>query len=136
LFDQPETDVRIGSRTFIGKSLIVCACGVSIGHDVLISWGCSIVDHNSHSVNFENRRDDVIDWGRGVKDWSNVSMAKVTIQDKVWVGFNAIILKGVTVGTGAVVAAGSVVTKDVEPWTVVGGNPAQIIRRLSTDARL
>jgi acetyltransferase-like isoleucine patch superfamily enzyme len=53
----------------------------------------------------------------------------ITIMDNVWVATGAMILPGVTIGEGAVVAAGAVVTKDVEPWTVVGGNPAKVIKR-------
>lgn len=55
--------------------------------------------------------------------------APITICDGVWIGARAIVLPGVTIGEGAVVAAGSVVTKDVEPWTVVGGNPAKVIKK-------
>ena len=51
----------------------------------------------------------------------------ITIKDNAWVATGAIVLPGVTIGEGAVVAAGAVVTKDVEPWTVVGGNPAKVI---------
>ena len=53
----------------------------------------------------------------------------ITIKDNVWVATGAIVLPGVTIGEGAVVAAGAVVTKDVEPWTVVGGNPAKMIKK-------
>lgn len=53
----------------------------------------------------------------------------VIINDNVWIGMNAIILPGVTIGKGAVIAAGSVVTKDVPPYSLVGGNPAKIIRQ-------
>jgi galactoside O-acetyltransferase len=59
----------------------------------------------------------------------------VKIEDKVWIGFNSIILKGVTVGEGAIVGAGSVVTKDVPPYTIVAGNPARIIRELTPEER-
>jgi acetyltransferase-like isoleucine patch superfamily enzyme len=52
----------------------------------------------------------------------------VIIENKCWIGFNSIILKGVTVGEGAVVAAGSVVTKRVDPFTIVGGNPAELLK--------
>ena len=55
--------------------------------------------------------------------------APITICDGVWIGARAIILPGVTIGEGAVVAAGAVVTKDVEPFTVVGGNPAKFIKK-------
>ena len=53
----------------------------------------------------------------------------ITINDNVWVATGAIVLPGVTIGEGAVVAAGAVVTKDVAPWTVVGGNPAKFIKK-------
>ena len=55
--------------------------------------------------------------------------APIIICDGVWIGARAIVLPGVTIGEGAVVAAGAVVTKDVEPWTVVGGNPAKFIKK-------
>ena len=53
----------------------------------------------------------------------------ITIMDNVWIATGAIVLPGVTIGEGAVVAAGAVVTKDVEPWTVVAGNPAKFIKK-------
>lgn len=55
--------------------------------------------------------------------------APITICDGVWIGARAIVLPGVTIGEGAIVAAGAVVTKDVEPWSVVGGNPAKVIKK-------
>lgn len=64
-----------------------------------------------------------------------MNIAPVKISDKVWIGFNSIILKGVTIGEGAVVGAGSVVTKDVPAWTVVAGNPARIIREIPENER-
>jgi acetyltransferase-like isoleucine patch superfamily enzyme len=57
------------------------------------------------------------------------TIKEVVIEDHCWIGANAVILKGVTVGEGAVVAANSVVTKDVEPRTMVAGNPAQVVKR-------
>lgn len=54
----------------------------------------------------------------------------IIIGDDAWIGFNAIILKGVTIGEGAVVGAGAVVTKDVPPYTVVAGNPAGVVKKL------
>lgn len=129
-FDRPGAEVEIGARTFIGRSLIVSAESVSIGSDVLISWGCTITDHDSHSTDFRLRRNDVVDWLSGNKDWTHVRRSPVRICDKVWMGFNTIVLKGVTIGEGAVVAAGSVVTRDVPPWTMVAGNPARIVKEV------
>ena len=126
--DRPSAIIKIGNGCFIGGSTLVCAEKIEIGNNVLISWGCTIVDHDSHSVVLEERQDDVKLWSVGKKNWDYVKIAPVDIEDDVWIGFNAIILKGVTIGRGAVVAAGSVVTKNVAPFTVVGGNPARLIR--------
>jgi galactoside O-acetyltransferase len=128
--DRSPATIEIGSRTFIGRSLLVAAERITVGSDVLISWDVTIVDHDSHALDFERRRSDVVDWARGIKDWSAVPVAPVTIGDRAWIGFGATILKGITIGEGAVVAAKSVVTKDVAPWTLVGGNPAREIRKL------
>ena len=135
-FERDDAKVSIGERTFIGGgSRLVSAESVTVGSDVLISWGCSIVDHNSHSVRFSERSRDVLDWREGRKDWSNVKTGAVVIGDKAWLGFNVIVLKGVTIGEGAIVGAGSVVTKDVAPWVIVGGNPAKVIREIPEDER-
>ncbi|WP_202949961.1 acyltransferase [Blastomonas sp. AAP53] len=128
--DRAGIDVQIGNRTFIGASLLVAAEKIVIGNDILISWGVTIVDHDSHNLDWEYRQHDVVQWGRGEKNWDHVTIRPVTICDKVWIGFGASILKGITVGEGAIVAANSVVTKDVAPWTVVAGNPARIVRQL------
>ncbi|MTI10277.1 acyltransferase [Curvivirga aplysinae] len=129
VFERPNGRIDIGARTYIGSSSVICAEHISIGSDVLISWGCTIVDHNSHSTQWEERKNDVVDWGQGKKDWTNVPTKPVTIGDRVWIGLNVIILKGITIGDEAVIGAGSVVTKDVPAGAVMGGNPAQIIRQ-------
>ncbi|NIO39759.1 MAG: acyltransferase [Burkholderiales bacterium] len=134
-FDRPGGEVKVGERTFIGGSLLVCAEKIEVGDDVLISWGCTIVDHDSHALAWAQRRDDVTDWYHGRKDWTNVERAVVRISDKAWIGFNAIILKGVHIGEGAVVGAGAVVTSDVPPFTIVAGNPARPIRELAEHER-
>lgn len=104
---------------------------VTIEDDVVISWGVTIVDHNSHALEWEKRAQDVADWHRGRKNWADVVIAPVILKKRCWIGFNASILKGVTIGEGAIVGAGTVVTKDVEPYTVVAGNPARVVRSLS-----
>lgn len=129
-FDHPGGEVRIGDRCYIGASHLVCHSGIRIGNDVIISWGVTIVDHDSHSVHWQDRSNDVADWMTGRKDWSKVAVAPVTVADKVWIGFGASLLKGVTVGEGSVVAANTVVTKDVAPYSLVAGNPCRVIRSL------
>ena len=134
VFERTGARISIGKNTFIGggSSLISAQC-IAVGNDVMISWGCTVIDHNGHSLSWSKRKNDVAKWFVGEKDWQVVDMAPVTIHDKVWIGFNTIILKGVTIGEGAIVGAGSVVTKDVEPFTVVGGNPAKMIKKVSED---
>ena len=130
VFEQEASSIQIGNRTFIGGSQLCSAESISVGDDVLISFGCTIVDHDSHALEFELRKHDVIEWYHGRKDWTHVTRAAVQIKDRAWIGLHVIILKGVTIGEGAVVAAGSVVTRDVPPYTLVAGNPARPIRKL------
>jgi acetyltransferase-like isoleucine patch superfamily enzyme len=128
--EREGAQIRVGERSFVGRSVLAAAQKIDIGADVLISWGVTIVDHQSHSLDFSQRAGDVEGWLTGAKDWTHVSVSPVIICDKVWIGFGASILPGVTVGEGAVVGAGSMVTRTVEPWTVVAGNPARVIRTL------
>ena len=134
-FERQDAQIKIGDRVFIGCSNLISATSIDIGNDVLISWGCTIVDHNSHAISWRLRKDDVNGWMRGKKDWTHVESKPIKIHDKVWIGFNAIVLKGVTIGEGAIIGAGSVVTSDVAPYTIVGGNPARLIREIPADER-
>jgi acetyltransferase-like isoleucine patch superfamily enzyme len=134
-FEREGAEVVIGNDTFVGASQIVCATRVEIGDDVLVSWGCTITDHNSHSLSWAERSNDVREWYHERKDWSHVVSKPVKLGNKCWIGMRAIVLKGVEVGEGAIVAAGSVVTKNVPSWTIVGGNPAKFIQEISIDDR-
>ena len=134
-FERQGAKIKIGNRVFIGGSSLIAASNIEIGDDVLISWGCNIVDHNSHAIAWSLRKNDLAAWIEGKKDWTHVPSKPITIHDKVWVGFNVIILKGVTIGEGAIVGAGSVVTTDVAPYTIVAGNPARLIREIPADER-
>jgi acetyltransferase-like isoleucine patch superfamily enzyme len=102
-----------------------------------MAWGVTVFDHDSHSVLFSERRHDVTDWLAGDgqrKAWNTVAIRPITIGNKAWIGCNAIILC-VDIGEGAVVGAGSVVTRNVEPWTIVAGNPARVIRDIPEGKR-
>jgi acetyltransferase-like isoleucine patch superfamily enzyme len=127
--------IVIGRNTFIGGSLIASASRIEVGDDVLISWGCNIVDHNSHAIGWAQRKQDVRDWYHGIKDWTHVVVKPVRICDRAWIGLNVIVLKGVEIGEGAVVAAGSVVTKSIPPWSIAAGNPAKVIREIPIEDR-
>lgn len=129
--EHADARICIGENCYIGNSRLISSIGIEIGNDVLISWGIWFYDHNSHAVEWPKRSMDAKrHYLRKPKDWSNVKRDPIKVCDRSWVGFNSIILKGVTIGEGAVVAAGSVVVEDVPPWTVVSGNPAKIIRKI------
>lgn len=132
-FSLPTTVVRLGPAPANGEPNLI------LGDDVFLSarW---VYDNNGHSYDIHRRvqdllqaEDDFLAVGSSAinKDWSGVKMAPIHIEDHVWVGQNAVILKGVTIGKGAIIGAFSVVTRDVEPWTVVAGNPARVVRSLS-----
>lgn len=125
--------IVVGRNTSIRNSLIASATKIEIGDDVFISWGCTIFDHDSHALGWKHRQQDIDRHHK--KNWAYIAIKPVKIGNKSWIGLNAIILKGVEVGEGAVVAAGSVVTKSVPPWTIVAGNPAKAIREISLQER-
>jgi acetyltransferase-like isoleucine patch superfamily enzyme len=141
IFEARTGEISLGNRCYIGaNSSILCRNRVSLGDDVTIAWDVTIYDHDSHSMDWRDRAKAVqLFYERYGKsdcfdrlDWTNVGSAPILIGDRVWIGFGATILKGVTIGEGAIVASRSVVTQDIEPYTIVAGNPARAIRKLET----
>lgn len=140
IFESEKGEVIIGDNVNIGGANFICRNKIEIENDVLMAWDITLYDHNSHSIYWDERSDDnsncyedYIRSGENSvvnKNWSKVLDAPIKICSKVWVGFGVTILKGVTIGEGAVIGAKSVITKDVEPWTVVVGNPAKIVKYL------
>ena len=132
IFESDQGSINIGERVYIGGGTnLISRTQIDIGNDVVIAWGCYIYDHNSHSLNWKDRQEDIDKYRMELpKNWSTVKSAPIKISNRVWIGFNCIILKGVTIGEGAVIGAGSVVTKNVPAYAVVGGNPAKIIKMI------
>lgn len=112
--DKPA-QITVGKYSSIGDNTqIHCCNNITIGDRVLISWGVNILENYYHTT------------GGGDE---SIKSAPIIIENKVWIGCNAIILAGVTIGEGSVVAAGAVVTKDVTQKSLVAGNPAKVIRQ-------
>ena len=139
VFESEDGHISIGEHSYIGGGTYISRSSIEIGNNVTIAWGGTVYDHDSHSLNYLDRRKDIDDElsdiraGRNFiahKDWSNVPSRPIKICDDAWIGMNVIILKGVTIGEGAVIGAGSVVTKDVPAWTVAVGNPARVVKTL------
>ena len=101
-----------GNGTYISRNTLIHSSeSVKIGKNCRISWDVIIMDENGHEIpGTQNTKPIIID-------------------DEVWIGCRSIILKGVHIGKGAVVAAGSVVTKNISAHTVVGGVPAQVLNK-------
>jgi len=129
-----ETDqskIIIKDNVFIGgKTIIDCKEEVMIEDNVLISYECIIADHDSHSLDANKRENDLHKFKNNMMNWQDVISKKITIKKNAWICARSIILKGVTIGEGAIVAAGSVVTSDVDNYTLVAGNPAVFKKKL------
>lgn len=125
------SQITIGDNTLLGpRSIVDCVSRIEIGNNVLISYDCVIADSDNHSLSASKRHNDLELWRQGKHDWSDVKTAPIIIKNNAWIGARSIILKGVTIGEGAIVGMGSVVTKDVAPYTVVAGNPAKVVKTL------
>lgn len=141
---RPEATIRVGKRTQLGNSSFICVDSIEVGDDVLMAWGVTIMDNDSHSLVWEERKDDatrcyndyLVDSSNFIcnKDWNCVKMKPIIIGNKSWIGFNVSLLKGVEIGEGAVVGAASLVNKSVPSYCVVAGNPARIVRRNDSGA--
>jgi acetyltransferase-like isoleucine patch superfamily enzyme len=105
----PEAQITIGDRCFLSGEVIVdAALNVHIGQDVMIAFQSIITDHNSHSLYWPERANDVLDYRRGQENWQYVARQPVIIGDRCWIGMRCIILKGVELGEGCVVGAGAI----------------------------
>jgi acetyltransferase-like isoleucine patch superfamily enzyme len=127
-----NAQLMVGDYVYIGDDCIIsCLQHIEIGKLVMLAHGAQIFDNDSHPLDANSRELDYLNLiGRSPGPRQPVSKAPVIIGDRVWIGFNSAIMKAVTLGEGAIVAAMSVVTKDVPAWTMVAGNPARVIREL------
>ena len=144
IFESDRGHIQIGDRVYIGgRTQLISRSRIDIGNDVMISWGCTIYDHDAHSIDYKHRIDDqaqhLQDWACGNllknKDWSTVRSAPIKIMDHAWIGFDVVILKGVTIGEGAIIGARSVVTSNVPAWTIAAGCPARVIKEIPHEMR-
>jgi acetyltransferase-like isoleucine patch superfamily enzyme len=121
----------VGDFTLLNGALIMAEEKIDIGSYCLISWGVGIADSDFHPLEPAQRLIDAQALAPFFKDRPprpRLTTAPVKICDNVWIGMNAVILKGVTIGQNSVVAAGAVVTKSVPANTVVAGNPAAVVK--------
>lgn len=114
----PNKDVSIGSNVGINSGTVIIS-DLEIKNNVLIAARCGFINRGEHTYDVP---------GQTIFSGPRKRSEKIIIQDDVWIGYGSTILGGLTIGEGAIVAAGSLVMNDVEPYTIVGGNPAQKIK--------
>jgi acetyltransferase-like isoleucine patch superfamily enzyme len=116
--------IAVGNGSGLSSAILSACSSITIGENVKIGGNVRIFDHDYHSLDFKERR------GREKKE--NIKTRPVRIGNDVFVGTNAMILKGVTIGDRAIIGAGSVVTSRVPPDEVWAGNPARFVKKLGT----
>lgn len=134
LFIWPYSNgLTIGDNSYVGKrSVIWSGEKVEIGNNVLISHNVTIIDSNSHEIDYVERAQsyaNMVQRGHSSIQGSVIT-APIVIEDDVWISYNVSILKGVRIGKGSIIGAGSVITKDVPSFSLVAGNPAKLIKKL------
>lgn len=127
--------IKVGQNTYIGPSTSIQSKElIDIGDNVIIANNVVLVDNNNHPTSPAERMNMSL-CGDYMNDelwsWKYAESKPIIIEDNVWIGRDARILKGVTVGKGSIVALGAVVTHDVPPYSVVAGNPARVVKKLA-----
>ena len=117
-------DVIIGDRTRIGLGCVLIG-PVKVGNDIMFAQNIVVsgLNHGYRDINLP-------------PSLQPVETKPIVIEDNVWIGANSVITAGVTIGKHCVIAAGSVVTKSIPPYSVAGGNPAKILRKYNFDNQI
>ena len=124
---EEEGVLEIGDYSYLANASIACAAKITIGSYVFIAGGVTIIDSDFHPLDPASRLVDTIALSPvgNRKHRTCIKARPVSIADDVWIGYNATILKGISIGSGVVIEPGSVVREDVPPNTHIAGNPAQ-----------
>lgn len=126
-------EIEIGASSYIGMGTRLWSGDrLHVGNHVFVAHNVTITDTNSHQMEAEERAEHyqrTIVEGRAFEK-GTIRTAPVVIGDHAWINFNVAVLKGVTIGEGAIIGAGSVVTKDIPPYVLATGNPARVVRSL------
>jgi acetyltransferase-like isoleucine patch superfamily enzyme len=131
----PQGRVFVADYVLVHGARIICDTGIEIGDYTFISWNVVLMDTYRVSFDPMERRRELhrAAWRRPRRIDAEVPARPIRIGRAVWIGFDVCVLPGVTIGEGAIVGARSVVMDDVPPYTIVAGNPARVVRRLSAE---
>ena len=134
----PNGHVKLGDYALVHGARIICDSEISIGDYALISWNVVLMDTYRVSQSVRERRQELelVSTREPRLACAAIPARPIRIERNVWIGFDACILPGVTIGEGSIVGAKSVVTGNVPPFTVVAGNPARVIRQLNPEDKM
>jgi acetyltransferase-like isoleucine patch superfamily enzyme len=121
--------LAIGNYCFLSGAVLLCECEIKIGNFVSLGWNATIADSDFHPIEPAQRMEDAIACSNIAhgRERPVVAASPVVIEDDVWIGPNATILKGVRIGAGSFIEPGALVTRDIPPGSRVIGNPARIV---------
>lgn len=132
----PESRIEIGDRVGLSSACMWAKDKITIGNDVNIGGDCLIMDNDTHPHDFIQRRFTFYKEVGLIPYLKNIPSAPIVIEDDVWIGARCMILKGVHIGARSIIAAGSVVTKDIPADVIAGGNPCKVIREINREERI
>lgn len=112
-----------GDEVYLNGTSIISEECITLGNRIMIGANTVIMDTNSHNVPYQNR----------LKRWDKIRRKAVVIEDDVWIGANCFIMKGVRIGKGSIIGAGSVVNIEVKPFSIYAGNPAVFIKEIEEE---
>ena len=127
---EKESKIVIGDRVGISSACLWAKERITIGNDVNIGGDCLIMDNDAHPHDYLQRRSSYAKTVGQEEYLKAIPAAPIQIDDDVWIGARCQILKGVHIGARSIIAAGSVVTKDIPADVIAGGNPCRVIREI------
>lgn len=128
----PKARIEIGNRVGISSSYLWAKERITIGNDVNIGGDCLIMDNDAHPIDYEQRRRTYVKEVGEESYYKTIGTSPIEIGDDVWIGARCQILKGVHIGARSIIAAGSIVTKDIPADCIAGGNPCRVIRNIDS----
>lgn len=123
--------IEIGDNVGMSSTCIWAQKRITIGNNVNIGGDCIIIDNDAHPHFYKERRNEYMNNHSRDEYLSKIPCAPIQIDDDVWIGARCQILKGVHIGARSIIAAGSIVTRDIPADCVAGGNPAKVIKERS-----
>lgn len=132
--DSTNAKIMIGDRVGMSSTCLRAKTAITIGNDVNIGGDCLIMDSDTHPIDYIKRRKNYVCAKPDLLDKEKAELnpsAPIVIEDDVWIGARCQILKGVTIGARSVIAAGSVVTKNIPADVLAGGVPCKVIRMIN-----